>query len=194
MATVRIYKIAELLNMSSQDVVTLLRKESGIEVKSASSTIEEVVAASFVERQARQRKITLPGKSQWFLDAPAAKPTAKKGGMAAKGKAPEPPPPPAPTMRPRLVKTAKPAAAPVDEHAADAYHEHAHETHEHVEPEPHEAPLPAAAATTLDMPPAVETREEIQHPEPVHEPVHVEPEPEAPAPVAAASPLSLIHI
>ena len=44
MATVRIYKVAELLNLTSQEVMTLLKKEHGIEVKSASSTIEEVVA------------------------------------------------------------------------------------------------------------------------------------------------------
>jgi len=39
LATVRIYKVAELLNLSSQDVMALLKKEHGIEVKSASSTI-----------------------------------------------------------------------------------------------------------------------------------------------------------
>src|ERR671935_276068 len=58
MATVRIYKVAELLNTSSQDVIALLKKEHGIEVKSASSTIEEVVAREFVVRQARQRGLT----------------------------------------------------------------------------------------------------------------------------------------
>ena len=43
LATVRIYKVAELLNTTSQEVMALLKKEHGIEVKSASSTIEEVV-------------------------------------------------------------------------------------------------------------------------------------------------------
>ena len=61
LATVRIYKVAELLDTTSQEVLALLKKEHGIELKSASSTLEEVVARSFVERTARQRSITLPG-------------------------------------------------------------------------------------------------------------------------------------
>jgi translation initiation factor IF-2 len=179
LATVRIYKIAELLNMSSQDVVALLRKESGIEVKSASSTIEEVVAASFVERQARERKITLPGKSQWFADTPAAKPGAKKGG--AKGaRAVEPPPPPAPTLRPRLIKTVKPAPvaeeAPADvEAGAEAPETPAHE--------PQEPAQPDIAAAATEAAPAVETHEE---PEPVEtEPARDETETEPQTPAAA---------
>ena len=48
MATVRIYKVAELLNTTSQEVIALLKRDHGIEVKSASSTIEEVVAREFV--------------------------------------------------------------------------------------------------------------------------------------------------
>ena len=61
MSTVRIYKVAELLNTSSQEVLALLKRAHGIELKSASSTLEEVVARSFVERVARQRNIALPG-------------------------------------------------------------------------------------------------------------------------------------
>ena len=49
MATVRIYKVAELLGTTSQEVTALLKREHGIEVKSASSTIEEVVARQFVD-------------------------------------------------------------------------------------------------------------------------------------------------
>ena len=49
MSTVRVYKVAELLNTTSQEVGTLLKK-LGIDVKSASSTIEEVVARQLVER------------------------------------------------------------------------------------------------------------------------------------------------
>jgi Translation initiation factor IF-2, N-terminal region len=60
MATVRIYRVAELLNTSSQEVIALLKRDHGIEVKSASSTIEEVVARQFVERLARQRNINVP--------------------------------------------------------------------------------------------------------------------------------------
>ena len=64
MATVRIYKVAELLGTTSQEVLSLLKREHGIELKSASSTIEEVVARSFVERVARQKNISLPGADE----------------------------------------------------------------------------------------------------------------------------------
>ena len=83
MATVRIYKVAELLNTSSQEVIALLKRDHGIEVKSASSTIEEVVARQFVERLARERNIQLPG-GDIFAETPAAKAPAKKGAPAAK--------------------------------------------------------------------------------------------------------------
>ncbi len=109
MATVRIYKVAELLNTSSQEVLALLKRAHGIELKSASSTIEEVVARQFVERLARERNITLPG-GDMFAEGPAAKPGAKKPALSAKK--PEPAKPAAPTLAPpRLVKTAKPAVA-----------------------------------------------------------------------------------
>ena len=84
MATVRIYKVAELLNTSSQEVMALLKRDHGIEVKSASSTIEEVVAREFVSRMARQRGLNVPSNAS-FADAPAA----VKGKKPA-GKAPEP--------------------------------------------------------------------------------------------------------
>ena len=120
MATVRIYKVAELLNTSSQEVLALLKRAHGIELKSASSTIEEVVARQFVERLARERSITLPG-GDMFAEGPVAKPGAKK--PAANAKKPEPAKPAAPTLAPpRLVKTAKPAAAAstaVDEHVQE---------------------------------------------------------------------------
>ena len=118
MATVRIYKVAELLGMSSPDAMALLKKETGIEVKSASSSIEEIVARQFVERQARARKITLPGGAL-FADTPAA--PAKKT-PATGAKAQEPVKPAAPVLRPRLVKTIKPAAtvAAVDEPPVEA--------------------------------------------------------------------------
>jgi translation initiation factor IF-2 len=107
MATVRIYKVAELLNTSSQEVVALLKRDHGIDVKSASSTIEEVVARQFVERLARQRNITVPSSAS-FADTPAA-----VRGRKPAAKAPEPQRPPAAALPPpRLVKTAKPAAPP----------------------------------------------------------------------------------
>ena len=84
MATVRIYKVAELLNTSSQEVIALLKRDHGIEVKSASSTIEEVVARQFVERLARQRNISVPSNAS-FADtpAPAEGPQARRQGARA---------------------------------------------------------------------------------------------------------------
>jgi hypothetical protein len=101
LATVRIYKVAELLNLTSQDVMALLKKEHGIEVKSASSTIEEVVAREFVVKQARQRGIKVPGNVS-LADAHA--PGASARGGEKPGKAPEPAKPAAPvTPAPRPV-------------------------------------------------------------------------------------------
>src|SRR5687768_18025480 len=105
MATVRIYKVAELLNTSSQEVIALLKRDHGIEVKSASSTIEEVVARQFVERLARQRNIALPS-GDIFAEAPVVK---GKKAVPAK-KAAEPVKPAAPVLPPpRLVKAIRPA-------------------------------------------------------------------------------------
>src|ERR687895_1101654 len=107
MATVRIYKVAELLNTSSQEVIALLKRDHGIEVKSASSTIEEVVARQFVDRLARQRNISVPTNAS-FADTPAAVKGRKPAGKQA-----EPPRPAMPSLPPpRLVKSAKPAAPP----------------------------------------------------------------------------------
>ena len=75
MSTVRVYKVAELLDTTSQEVLALLKKNHGIELKSASSTLEEIVARQFVERLAKQRNITLP-KGDIFSET-AAKPAAK---------------------------------------------------------------------------------------------------------------------
>src|SRR5687768_4848632 len=109
MATVRIYKVAELLNTSSQEVMALLKRDHGIEVKSASSTIEEVVARQFVERLARQRNINVPSSAS-FADTPGP-----ARGRKPAPKAPEPQRPPAASLPPpRLVKTAKPATPPLE--------------------------------------------------------------------------------
>jgi translation initiation factor IF-2 len=110
LATVRIFKIAELLGTTSQEVTALLKRDHGIEVKSASSTIEEVVARQFVERLAKQRNVTLPA-AHMFAETPVVK--GKKSSAPAK-KAAEPPKPAAPVLPPpRLVK-AKHVAAPVE--------------------------------------------------------------------------------
>src|SRR5687768_5331029 len=132
MATVRIYKVAELLNTSSQEVIALLKRDHGIEVKSASSTIEEVVARQFVERLARQRNISVPSNAS-FADTPVA----AKGRKPA-AKAPEPVKTAPSLPPPRLVKTAKPAAPPVSPDLAAAAPA--------VEPEPVVMPPPASPA------------------------------------------------
>jgi translation initiation factor IF-2-like protein len=150
LSTVRIYKVAELLGLQSQEAMTLLKKETGIDVKSASSSIEEIVARQFVERQARKRNIALP-PGPLFADASVA----KKPGKAA----PEPPKPSAPALRPRLIKTIKPPtpveAAP-DVEATTAIEEPL----EHAAPvveAPHpdvDTPVEAAAATPAATPAA----------------------------------------
>ena len=113
MATVRIYKVAELLGITSQEVTTLLKRDHGIEVKSASSTIEEVVARQFVDRLARKRDIALPS-GDVFGDTGGSsrgKRGSKKPVEPAKPVKPKLPPP-------RLVKSSKPPA-PSPEPAAD---------------------------------------------------------------------------
>jgi translation initiation factor IF-2 len=167
MATVRIYKVAELLNTSSQEVMALLKRDHGIDVKSASSTIEEVVARQFVERLARQRNIPVPSAAS-FADTPAA-----VRGRKPAAKAPEPQRPVAPALPPpRLVKTAKPAAPPPTEGEAEPM-----------------APAPATPAPVeVHYPPAVQeaapiATEPVAAPEPVL--VHEPPVVEAPAPSEA---------
>jgi translation initiation factor IF-2 len=170
LATVRIYKVAELLGTTSQEVTALLKRDHGIEVKSASSTIEEVVARQFVERLAKQRNIALPG-GDIFAEVPAP-----KGGRkpAPAKKAPEPVKPVAPLLPPpRLVKTVKPvvAATPVEELPAEPE-----------PPPPPSAPVPEPVVE-VGAPPV----EVVTEPEPPVEPAPFQPPPEieAPAPVAA---------
>ncbi|CAN5754148.1 hypothetical protein BH24ACI5_BH24ACI5_25080 [soil metagenome] len=116
MATVRIYKVAELLHTTSQEVMALLKRDHGIEVKSASSTIEEVVAREFVSRMARQRGLHVPSNAS-FADTPAP----AKGKKPGHGRAPEPAKPAAPVLPPpRLVKSAKPAMPPSEPAAPPA--------------------------------------------------------------------------
>jgi translation initiation factor IF-2 len=167
LATVRIYKVAELLGTTSQEVSALLKRDAGIDVKSASSTIEEVVARQFVERLARQRNIQLPG-GDMFAETPVVK--GKKGGPVKR--APEPPKPVAPALPPpRLVKTVKPVAAPV------------------AEPEAPSAEEPAAAAPPppVEEPLVVESPAVAAAPVAVAEPV-VEPAPPPMRPAVVPAP------
>jgi translation initiation factor IF-2 len=136
LATVRIYKVAELLGTTSQEVTALLKRDHGIEVKSASSTIEEVVARQFVDRLARQRSISLPS-GDIFAETPVVK---GKKGVPAKKPA-EPAKPVAPALPPpRLVKTAKPVA--VSEPEPEAEFEAAPEEPPVVQEPVFEPPLP----------------------------------------------------
>ncbi len=160
MSTVRIYKVAELLNTTSQEVLALLKKNHGIELKSASSTLEEIVARQFVDRLSKQRGITLP-KGDIFSEQ-AVKTTAKgKGAPGKKGAtpAPEPPKPATPTLGPpRLIKRARPAEAPKVEEVVPP----------HVE-EPAEAPsfdTPMAAAPAAEVPPMAEPTAQPEPAEP----------------------------
>jgi translation initiation factor IF-2 len=195
LATVRIYKVAELLNLSSQDVMTLLKKEHGIEVKSASSTIEEVVAREFVTKQARQRGLKVPSNASYADTPGAARPAFKKPG----GKTAEPPKAAAPVMpAPRLVKTAKPAAPPAEFEALAssapaaeplAYEAAAAPTAEVVAPPPPPVaaptPEPPAAATAAAAPVA-----EPAPAAPVVAPTPVEPAPSEVAPRAVEAPVA----
>ncbi len=149
MSTVRIYKVAELLNATSQEVLQLLKKNHGIELKSASSTLEEIVARQFVERLARQRGIELP-KGDIFSES-AVKSVKKGSGASGKKSAAhvEPAKPAAPSLPPpRLIKTQRPATPPAvvgPEIAAPELEA------------PHEAPeVPTPIAVAPPAPPVVE--------------------------------------
>ncbi len=102
MSTIRIYKVSKVLGIPSQEVIQLLREQHGIEVKSASSTIEEIVARQFAERVARERNLDLPN-SQLFQQASTPRRTNKKTK-----KQPAVTEPPKPRLGPpRLIKVAK---------------------------------------------------------------------------------------
>jgi len=206
LATVRIYKVAELLNLTSQDVMALLRKEHGIEVKSASSTIEEVVAREFVGKQARQRGLKVPSSAA-YTDTPSA--AARGGTKKPGGRVPEPAKPVAPMAAPRLVKTAKPVApietaapatpelvgAEVEEPAVEAPPP-ALSLSKGPAPEPDVAPpAPMADASPVEIaaaPAPVEAAPPAGAPSAVHAAPHVDapappaPPPAPPRPVAAA--------
>jgi translation initiation factor IF-2 len=117
LSTVRVYKVAELLDITSADVLALLKKNHGIELKSASSTLEEIVARQFVERLAKQKGITLPKGDMFSEQAVKQVKTAAKGKAVPDKKgpaapAPQPPAPVAPTLGPpRLIKKARPVEA-----------------------------------------------------------------------------------
>src|SRR3954470_17670504 len=184
LATVRIYKVAELLDTTSQEVLALLKRDHGIELKSASSTLEEVVARSFVERVARQRNIALPG-GDMFAEHHHAPAKAGGGKKPALVKKPEPVKPAAPVLGPpRLVKTIKPVVHPDQAAGAAAPAAVEHEEPTHAAPVIDETPAPDPVAVEAPAP-------EVRHVEPpvVEMPVAAAPvqdEDEAPEPAASA--------
>ncbi|HUE90341.1 MAG TPA: translation initiation factor IF-2 [Vicinamibacterales bacterium] len=157
MATVRIYKVAELLNATSQEVLQLLKQNHGIELKSASSTLEEIVARQFVERLARQRGIELP-KGDVFSES-AVKSARKAAGSPGKRGAAsvEPVKPTTPSLPPpRLIKTQRPPAPPAEAPSVESAQPSS------MEEATSELPIdvPAPIGTAPPPPPVVETAPE----------------------------------
>jgi translation initiation factor IF-2 len=211
LATVRIYKVAELLGTTSQEVMALLKRDHGIEVKTASSSIEEVVARSFVERMARQRGIALPG-GDMFAETPShghSHGPAHKGVLKkpAPGKKLEPPKAAAPALPPpRLVKTIRPKleagpgaqpeglpahvdAEPLEPEAPPPVVEEPVEPAAEAAPAPEaHVPEPAPVVEAAPAPPPAPTAPPAPEPAPAPEPVAEAPAPEAEArePQAAA--------
>ena len=109
MATIRIHLVAKALGLPSQEIIEQLRRDSGIDVKSASSTVEEIVARQFAMRVARERGIELPS-GRLFTEAALRRPSARRGRPTQPGA--EAPKPARPTLGPpRLIKAAKAARA-----------------------------------------------------------------------------------
>ena len=208
MATVRIHKVASLLNTSSQEVIALLKRDHGIEVKSASSTIEEVVARQFVDRLARQRNIVIPSNAS-FADSPSPvmkgeKPAGKAGAAkAGRSGARWPPPgqdcqagrPGAPSRRNTSKRRIRREPEPVEPEPEPVYEPpdiHAEPSQPEpvaVEPEPVAAPEPseAPAPVLVQEEPRVAPAAAAAAPSPT---ATIEAPPEsAPAPVAEPAPM-----
>ena len=113
MAKIRLFLIARELGIETQEVVNLLQTRHGIDAKSASSTLEEIVAKQFTERVAKERNIALLEGTLF-----THRPTGARGRKGARRKGmPEPAPALRPTLgKPRLVKARKPK--PVETPAA----------------------------------------------------------------------------
>ncbi|MGE0814337.1 MAG: translation initiation factor IF-2 [Vicinamibacterales bacterium] len=180
MATVRIFKVAELLGTTSQEVLQLLKQNHGIELKSASSTVEEIVARQFVERLARQRNVELP-KGDIFSDS-AVKAAKAKSAAAKKGHAaPEPAKPSAPALPPpRLIRTVRP---PVPPGASAGSTEVAGEAPVVAPPPP--APPPVVPEAEVEAPVPMAAAPAVETPAPAPPAPAPPPEPEAAAPPAA---------
>ncbi|MCY3845210.1 MAG: translation initiation factor IF-2 [Acidobacteria bacterium] len=183
MSTIRIYKVAEVLGIPSQEVMDLLRTAHGIEVKSASSTIEEIVARQFAQRIARERNLDLPGGNP-FVQKPLSRRGGKRGGPRA-----EPPPPARPKLGPpRLVKAAKAARAAAAEAEAAASQNGETAVAAAVEPaavQPDSLPAPTPTGGGAPVEPAAPAPPPVPPPAPRRLPmptVRVETEPPARTP------------
>ena len=160
---VRIYKVAELLGTTSQEVLALLKCDHGIELKSASSSIEEVVGRQFVERLAKKRSISLPD-GDMFGDTPSA---AKGKKSPAARKTAEPPKPAAPVLGPpRLIRTLKPVT-PLDAPLATEKDGAEPAISEESAAEPAEIEAPATEA--VDTPSTVESAAQTAAVQEAHE-------------------------
>ena len=150
-----------MLGLPSELVIDLLRRDHGIEVKSASSTVEEVVARQFVQRVAGERNIELPAGQLFAGNAPRRS-DAKRGRLAKmKQKNDVPAKPAKPTLGPpRLVKDAKAARVAAQAAAEEAeiavLESVTNEEPEKLQPEspPKISEKPAAAAPPPVRPPA----------------------------------------
>ena len=149
MATIRIYKVAEVLGIPSHEVIDLLKSEHGIEVKSASGTIEEIVARQFAERTARERNLSLPAGPLFSAKSTSAS-RGRKGTKSAKTPEPAARPRLGP---PRLVKAPKVAPPPVEEPPDETDTPSVGEA-TLAEPTPAEAPVETPAETAPPTLPA----------------------------------------
>ena len=171
MSTIRIYKVAEVLGLPSQEVIDLLKEQHGIDVKSASSTVEEIVARQFVDRVSRDRKIDLPrGHGSAMFSGTTPRPAAKRGRQAAQAQEEPPQPKLGP---PRLIKSAK-AARVADEDAEGRPADEDGGHGERAEPAAEAAivaSVPDQAAASPSPPPAAEVTSPPPAPvEPVERP------------------------
>lgn len=150
-----------MLGLPSQLVIDLLRRDHGIEVKSASSTVEEVVARQFTQRIAGERNIELPAGQLFAGNAPRRS-VAKRGRLTkTKQKNDVPAKPAKPTLGPpRLVKDAKAVRVAAQAAAVEAetavLESVTNEEPEKLQPEspPKISEKPAAAAPPPVRPPA----------------------------------------
>ena len=117
MSTVRVYKVASILDITSQDVIARLRRDHGIDVKSASSSIEEVVARQFIERVAKELGISISSKDPLSktLSKPALKAKKRKVAAAKSSKTEKPASRPLPPPRLVKVKSHKPTVSEEEE-------------------------------------------------------------------------------